>query len=612
MKKQFLLRATVLAIASSGSLATIADDAVESQSQDEKIVVTANRIQQDINDTLTDVEIITRADIEKIQPRSLIDLLVNVSGLDSVQKGGHAQDSSLFVRGANSNQVLVLIDGVRVGSATLGEKSISNIPMAQVERVEIVKGPRAAIWGSDAIGGVIQIFTRRYLSSESRIGVTMGSNDSAEVDVALGFGDETLNNTVTYSHKKSDGFDVRIDDENDDDGFKNDSIAMRGSYQKSEHHTFDWVAQVDKGQYDFDTSYLGNQSHYKNHFWNLRYLYHTNEWNHQLAWSVNRDRFYSVGNGVTRATAGNYETRREQYNYLTRHQINQEFSFSGGIEWLLDDIRHTTSDYALKQRESKSAQIGFNYIGELWLADLAVRYDDIQRVNSETSVNFGIGFRIADNHLLSINYAEGFKAPTFNDLYYPYGGNPELNFELSDNIELVYKGDIFGGRLTVSVYESEIENLIQWTPDSEGAWTPQNVGEAEISGVDLTYKLTHGNWSHQLTASHTKAENTTTKQQLLRRAKEQAGYQLSYAEQQLDWFAQIQYVGERPDNDFQTYSPMMLDSYVRLNLGVAYELNTNWKFQLKVNDALDEAPTQVSGYYPVEREFYFTVSYQTN
>ena len=126
---------------------------------DEVVVVTANRMEQNINDTLADVEVIDRADIERIQPQSFIDLLVNIAGIDTIQRGGQGQDASIFMRGANSNQLLILVDGIRVGSATLGVKSISNISVAQIERVEIVKGPRAALWGSDAIGGVIQIFT---------------------------------------------------------------------------------------------------------------------------------------------------------------------------------------------------------------------------------------------------------------------------------------------------------------------------------------------------------------------------------------------------------------------------------------------------------------------
>ena len=129
-----------------------------SNAEDETLIVTSNRLEQNIQDTLTDIAIIELEDIERIQPQSFTDLLVNIAGLDITQKGGPGQDASIFSRGTNSNQLLILIDGVRVGSATLGGKSIATIAVSQIERVEIVKGPRAALCGSDAIGVVIQIF----------------------------------------------------------------------------------------------------------------------------------------------------------------------------------------------------------------------------------------------------------------------------------------------------------------------------------------------------------------------------------------------------------------------------------------------------------------------
>jgi len=199
------IKGLTAAILLSSPVITFADD--------ETIIVTANRLEQNVQDALTDIAIIEREDIERLQPQSFTDLLVNVAGLDITQKGGPGQDASIFSRGTNSNQLLILIDGVRVGSATLGGKSIATIAISQIERLEIVKGPRAALWGSDAIGGVIQIFTRRYQSGEHRIALTAGSNSTRDIDASAGFGSETFSNTITYSHKKTDGFDAHIDDE---------------------------------------------------------------------------------------------------------------------------------------------------------------------------------------------------------------------------------------------------------------------------------------------------------------------------------------------------------------------------------------------------------------
>lgn len=602
MKKSIIARSVALAIVSSATFSAMADDKV--------IVVTANRTAQELNDTLADVKVIERADIERLQSQSFIDLLVNVSGIDTVQKGGQSQDASIFMRGANSNQVLILIDGVRVGSATLGVKSPSNIPVSQIERIEIVKGARAAQWGSDAIGGVIQIFTRRYESGEHRVAVTLGSNSTQELDIAVGLGNDKLSNTISYSHKESDGFDARIDDELDKDGYKNDSLAIRGDYHITSNGILDWVAQIDQGDSEFDTSFGGNKTDYNNHLWNIRYTQKSDSWNNQVMIANSRDRSVTYGNAVERKDASVFETRRQQFSFLTHTDISESLGFTGGVEWLKDNVEKSSTAYKQTERKTKSIHAGMNYIQDALLADFSIRYDDVESVSSETSFNIGIGYRISSSNLLSLNYAEGFKAPTFNDLYFPYGGNPNLQFETSDNLELVFKGFYDIGQLVVSVYDSDVDDLIQWTPDSEGVWSPSNVGNAEVSGIDASFNFAYGDFSHQLSASYVKAEDAATGKQLLRRAKQNFGYEVSHTLDSLNWFAQVEYVGKRPDNHFQTFMPINLASYTRVNLGMGYVFDNQWQVKLKVNDAFDKAPTSVSGYNPVEREFYLTISHQ--
>ena len=592
--KKSIVASSIACVLSTSVLPVVADDNV--------VVITANRIEQDFTDILTDVEIIERSDIERLQPQSLVDLLVNVAGIDFIQNGGHGQNTSLFVRGSNSNQVLMLVDGIRVGSATLGKKDVSSIPLAQIERVEIVKGPRAAIWGSDAIGGVIQIFTRRFENSEYRVGATLGSNSSKELDAAIGFGSGNFSNTLAVGYKDSDGFDARIDDENDKDGYDKESVSLRGSYQMSNNSAFDWVAQSDRGESMFDSPWDTpdqNVNEFKNHHWNFRYSFQGESWGHQA--SLNGSRDYADG----------FETRREQISYLATNQISEALSFAGGLEIYNDDISKSITEYNDEKRSTESAFVTVNYAGEKWLADFAVRRDDVEKIASETTINFGTGFRINSKHLVSLNYGEGFKAPTFNDLYFPFGGNPELQFETSENKELVYKGFFENSSLTVSVYDSEVHNLIQWAPDAGGNWTPQNVGNAEISGVDVSYQITTGDYRHKFTADDIDAKDANSGNALTRRAENHFGYELAVTGDSLDWFVQLQYVGERADTDFQTFLPISLDSYTRVNLGLGYAASEALKFQLKVNDAFDEAPTIVSGYYPVEREIYLTVSYQS-
>ncbi|MGX5174794.1 TonB-dependent receptor domain-containing protein [Aliikangiella sp. IMCC44653] len=571
------------------------------KAEDAKILVTANRIQQNVNDVLSDVVIIDRAEIEKVQPQSLIDLLVNVAGIDFVQKGGHGQDSSLFVRGANSNQLLILVDGVRVGSATLGSKSIASISMAQVEKIEIVKGARAAIWGSDAIGGVIQIFTRAYDNGEHRIGLSVGSNSTYEGEASVGFGNDSVSNTISLVKKQSQGFDVRDDASFDKDGYENLSASLRGNYQLASNHLIDWTIQSDRGENEFDTSFGGDVSFFRNRLWNLRYSAQMNDWSTQLSVGSSTDKSYTVDPTFGKSQ---FETQRDQVALITRGTLTKRTSVVAGIDWFQDDIGETTTTYAQQKRDTFSPHVSINYIGDQWIFDLAVRNDDVEDVATKTTLNLAAGVKLNKNQLLSLNFGQGFKAPTFNDLYYPFGGNPGLEFEESDNLELVYKLIMPLGRLSASLYTSEIENLIQWAPNQDGNWQPQNVGEAKIQGVDFNYSINTHSIKHEFTASYLQPENKQTGEQLLRRAKTSFGYQLSFSSADFDWFAQAEYAGKRQDV-LET-----LAAYTRVNLGASYLINQHWKAQLKINDAFNEAPVTVSGYFPIEREYYLSISYQ--
>jgi len=575
--------------------------------QEEILIVTTNRIEQNIQDTLTDIEIIERADIEKLQPQSFTDLLISVTGVDSTRKGGPGQDASIFSRGTNSNQLLVLVDGVRVGSATLGGKSAASIAISQIERMEIVKGPRAALWGSDAIGGVIQIFTRRNGPGEHQVALTAGSNATIGVDASVGFGSGALNNTLTYSHKQTDGFDAHIDAQTDEDGHENDSLSLRGDYRFSEQSALDWVVQTDQGETEFDTSWGGDILEYNNYLWNIRYSHQLNNWNNQLLVSNSRDQNFNFGNGIERNSAEIFETRRQQYKFLTHNNVNDELSVGAGVEWIKDDVSKSSAQYTQSERSTKSVHINANYIDETYLAEFAIRYDDVENVANDTTFNLGLGYRFNSSNQLSVNYGQGFKAPTFNDLYFPWSGNPDLKFETSENKEIVYKGFYDHSQLVVSYYDSEVDHLIQWIPDAQGIWAPQNIGAAEISGVDARYSFSYGDFEHKFTASHINAEDALSGSQLMLRAKQKMGYEFSYDGDSYSLFTQIQYTGERPDTDYLTWMPTMLDSYTQVNFGASYSFSNQWQLNLKVSDVFDEAPTQVSGYNSDGREFYITL-----
>ncbi len=580
---------------------------VASSDNDQRLVVTANKIQQDVNDTLAVIEIISREDIEQLRPQSVTELFETIAGLDVTNNGGHGQSSSFFSRGTNSSHTLILIDGVRVGSATLGNKELNSLPVAQIERIEIVKGPRAALWGSDAIGGVVQIFTRRMQQGQYQASATLGSNQAQHGNLIVGLGGESVSNTISIASEKSDGYDV-LDSEtdNDRDGYRKISLALRGDFNIDHNHLLDWIASADEGNNEFDTLWSGGtvESDYKNQLWNLRYSYSNENWLSQIAAKGSRDYLTQYGNGTLKGHGGIFETRRQQINALLQHQTTDHLSLTGGVEWYEDDVSYSSSEYAQEQRATESVYLNSVYNTGKLLSELALRHDKIEAIDNVNTFNASLGYRFDNKITISANRSKGFKAPTFNDLYYPWGGNPDLQAEYSYNNEFNLKMIRKDYRLAVSFYEMDITNLIQWTPDNTGAWSPQNVNEASISGREVSLDVTHADLKHTVTATYIEAENSATGMQLDRRARHQGSYEVSTQYDVVNGFVRAKYNGSRTDGGTK------LPSFVKVDMGLSYSFNTQLDFQLTVKDAFDEAGVTVNNYFAPGREVYFTATYR--
>ena len=618
MYKRSILKTFATLFAITFSAFIIAED---SDNNDKTIVITANRTEQDINDTLAAVEVITREDIERIQPTSITDLLENIAGLDIVHNGGAGQSSSLFTRGSNSDHTLVLIDGVRVGSATLGNKSFSTIPVAQIERIEVVKGPRASLWGSDAIGGVIQIFTRRLSQGEYSVQATVGSNNSVATDFSFGFGSDKVTNTVTLSYEASDGFDAfddssefAADSQPDDDGFDRISAAIRGDYEISSDTDLDWVFQLDQGNSEFDNNFGADETDYKNYFWNIRYSYTVDQWLTQFSVKQSRDNAEDLGEGLQSI----FDTKRNQFNLFAQYQLNDAISFSGGLERLTDDISGTKNiQFDAEKRTTESGFLSTQMKFGDFLAEAAVRRDDIERADKVNTFNVSLGYHILENFIVAASRAKGFKAPTFNDLYFPGFSNPDLISEESFNNEFLVRWNWDEHRLSLVFFENKVDQLIAFQFDPEVGFAPFNVDQAELSGYEVGYQFNMGKVTHKFTASSVDAKDVSIDAvtgepkdvQLIRRAKEHYGYELIADLGTFSFFAQLNYIGNRPDTDFNTFQPVTLSSYLNVNLGATYHYSDQLKFKFKISDYTNAQAPSIANYNAAGQQVFVSLQY---
>lgn len=604
--KQSLSLLTMATIVSSS---LIAEQASLEQPTEAKLVITANRSTQLLDDTLASVEVLDQDDIARLNPISVSQLLKSFGGLDITNSGGHGQAASIYTRGGNSDHTLILIDGVRVGSATLGVKEINAIPVALIERVEFVKGPRAALWGSDAISGVIQIFTRRLNHNEYQLGSTIGSHGAKHGHLAYGFGNERVKNTITLASEHADGFDVLESAEPDDDGYRRISAAFKGDYRLSDNLALDWSLRHSQGNSEYDNAYGEiNESDYDNTVLNIRYVYDDAKWNSELAVKHSKDDSVNYGGSVTQEMGDVFATERNQISARFGRKLDEHWLLAGGLDWFEDKVGESTTPYSTNERYTNSAYISNLYKNERFLSEITVRLDEVENVDDETSYNVSFGYRVSSDWLVSITQAEAFKAPTFNDLYYPAGlyssGNPLLLPEYATSTELNLKHSFDSGRVTISVYNNDVDNLIDWQPDANFFYQPYNVASATIEGVDVQVQANALGLNHVLNMTYVEALDNATGEQLNRRAREFAEYQINGQYDQLGWFSHLRYTGTRRDGT------VTLPSYTTLDLGVEYAFSQKLSAQLTLNNALDSKQQTLNNYRPIEREIYFTLTYQ--
>lgn len=570
----------LIALSSAFSASTYAQ--VEAQettlNRQEPLVVTATRQARDLNDTLAAVSLFTREDIERSQAQDISELLRTVPGVDLVRSGPRGSQTSLFLRGTNSNQVLVLIDGVRASEAGNGLFVWEHLPLAQVERIEIVRGPRAAYYGSDAVGGVIQIFTRQHQGLYARVGG--GSYSTRQGQIAAGGRWGNVDGRLAISHDQAEGFSTQNSNgfnfDRDNDGYRNFSLSSGGSY------TFDGGrvglqflhtdAETDFDQGVSDTS-IQNAA--------VQVQLDSNErWSHQGKIGYSRNEL------VTSSTFSDTRTETERWDlsWLSSYQILASLEIQLGLDFYSEDGESTgTFD---ETRDNFGAYTGFSW--RIQQHDLAasVRLDDDDRFGSEVSGQLAWGWAISPEFRFSASYGHSFRAPNFNQLFSPgfgglFAGNPELEPETADSYELGLRYLKSNHRVDVRLYQNDLDDLIDFSGTDFQA---VNVNEARTKGVEFSYAWSPEFWRINAQYTLQDAENRDTNTKLLRRADHKASLSVERRLGSKHWLgAELIYVGDRDD-----FGAVELRDYALLNLRGQLQLSTQWQLEAKVENLMGD------------------------
>ncbi len=604
--KKTLLALTIASTFTSGL--AFANTVEKNIDETETIVVTANRTPQNKADLLSSIKVITRVDIELSAANSVAELLNEVNGLQISQSGGAGQATSLFSRGTNSGHTLVVINGQRISSATLGQVPFADLATEQIERIEIIKGPRAALWGSDAIGGVIQIFTRQLAAGEIAVDLGLGNEQQqATISGAIGHGNGST--TFTASTKSSDGYDIYdLAEDDDDDGYSRENISVVGQQQLSQAWQVNWLAKYNQGESEYDNAHGGaNEKSFDTLQWQLSASQNAGDWYQQLLIGQQKNNSTSFGNG----DGSFFETERLQGSWLASYQLTKQLSSNFGID-LINEKVDAKTHYDEDDRDIHSVFTRLAYDNNTIIIDGAVRYDDIENIDSEVTYNLSAGLRFAQDSLISLNIGSGFKAPSFNDLYYPNNGgsygNPNLEAETSDSIELLVTTSFAGIDTELSIYNTQIDNLIEWLSDENFNYHPVNINKAEINGIELTLATQLLGLNHQLQLNYLDAKDETTDKPLIRRAKQSASYQISQTWEKLSLLASVNYKGEREDREWP--GTTTLPSHTLVNASALYQVAEAWTLGLKINNLFDRDYVTNNHYVGQPAQYLFTVSYR--
>ena len=611
MKKTSLALSVISALSSAAVFATDIP-------ADETIVVTANRFAQNSTDILSSIKVITRQDIEFSPAQSVAELINEVNGFQMAQNGGAAQTTSLFSRGTNSGHTLVVIDGQRISSATLGQVAFANISTDQIDRIEIIKGPRASLWGSDAIGGVIQIFTRQLNAGELAVDLSLGNQSLQQTNISTAFSHGEGSTTVTLSAKSADGYDVFETAEPDDDGYNREDISIVGGQQLNPNWRLNWLGKYNQGLTDYDSAFGGsNKSELETKQWQLTATQDLASFHQVFTWGQQVNESINFIDGGVKKDGSFFETKRLQASWLGNYQVSEQLTTTLGLDFIREEVdTKPTFDgkpgYVEEQRDKKALFTHILFDDNNIILDGALRYDDIEGVDNKWTYNTSAGLRFGEQSLISVNLGRGFKEPSFNDLYYPPGafsyGNDELKAESSTSAELLLKTSFNDIQTEISVYKTTIDDLIEWVPNEKFAYHPLNVNKAKITGLELNFAGNLLGLEQSLQLGYLDAKNDSDDKPLIRRAKHTARYQLSHDFDHLNLLASIDYQGKREDSVWP--GTIELPSHTLVNLSAAYTFNNAWKLALKANNVFDKDYVTNNHYIGQPAQYLLTVSYR--
>ncbi len=574
-----------------------------------EVVITATRNETRSDELVSEVVVVTRAQIEQSTGKTLPELLTRSAGVQFSSTGGLGKTANIYIRGAEARHTILLIDGVRFGSATTGTPGWENIPLEMIERIEVLKGPASALYGSDGVGGVVQIFTRTGVQGFfPNAAVTLGSRGYSQLSAGLTGGVEALSYSLGAQRTRDGGFSATNSQvpfgsfNADDDGFKQEAInaSLRWKFAKDWALNAKLMQSNGKNQFD-DGPGVDTRGSLGTSLTSLglegKLL---PAWQSRLTYAKSQDKSTQLSSASTFTTIpSNFDTAQTQLAWSNEVATPVGIALLG-LEQLKQEVDSTTR-YTVNSRTVNSLFAGLNGAAgaHSWQANL--RRDRNSQFGSSTTGFAGYGYAITPQWRVNASHGTSFVAPSFNQLYFPGFGNAALQPEKGRNTELGITYKQAGHSLKAVRFDNKIRGFIT------GSTLPANVPQARIKGWTLGYDAQLG--SLALHASHDSFDprNELTGKLLPRRNRTQTNVGADYSVGSWKMGGQVLSAGSRFDN---TNNTTELGGYTTLDLQAEYKVGKDWALQAKLNNVTDRDYQTILGYNQPGRGVFMTLRYQ--
>ncbi|MCQ4056033.1 TonB-dependent receptor domain-containing protein [Aeromonas sp. SG16] len=580
------------------------------------LVITANRVEQPVSSVLAPVVVIDRAEIESRQVQSLPELLKTLPGVQIATLGGRGHISSLFIRGTNSNHSLVLMNGRPIAAMVAGTPDLSQIPLGNIERIEYIRGPRAAVYGSDAIGGVINLITKTSAKngSETHLKGGAGSNGygQGELKTVQSLGQKTDMNML-IGYERTDGFDVVANTKQPDrDGFasRNGQIGLNHAFNDA------WSADFNAQGYDnlTDTDGSTDQSRVQAFQYDGGLKFQGKDLISRLEASYGENKLKTWQEAKGEASGEPIHTGLTRFSWINSWSGIEGMNLTGGADWQREEMKSDSRSYgktfSAPDRDNTGLFAVGSYRWQALLWELSGRTDDNQQYGRHNTWSAASGLDIDENHNVRLSYGTGFKAPTFNQLYYPGSENPTLKPEESKNLELGLSGRYSAWDWSVNLYRNRIDNLIYCLTSMSYTCNPKNT-TADIKGVETEIGIDTGPVHHRLSYDYTRAKDKGNQDlQLLRRAEHKGSWIADTRFDATTLTTELLYVGKRYDNNWATNQRVELGAYTLLNLAASYEVTQQFTLGGRIDNLFDRDYAPAYGYASPGTEFKVTADYR--